>query len=115
MAAVVVVVVADAEGAEAEDAAAAVGAPNKLLNKPLSRQQPLNPEPQGQKRHPQPRNSEEAAAEEVAAAAADLAFRPANTQSRFRPAAMTLLEPYAFRRIREYKSQKLTERNGRTR
>ena len=101
-------------GAAVALAAAVAGAANKSLSKLLSKPQPLNQELQGQKRHPLPRNSEEGAAVEAdsAAEAADLAFRPASIQSRCRPAARTLPELYAFRRIREYKSQKLTERSG---
>ena len=91
----------------------AVVAPNKLLlSNPL-----LSLERQDQKhplRHQRNLAVEEAAVAASAAEAADLEFRPASTQSRFRPAARTLPERYACRRIRESKSQKLTARSGRT-
>ena len=91
--------------------AEAVVAANKLLRNLL-----LNLERQDQK-HPRRHRRNLAVEEEAVAAlageAADLAFRPASTQSKFRPAARTLPERCAFRRIREYKSQKLTERSGR--
>jgi hypothetical protein len=100
-----VVAVAAVE-AEAVEAGAAV--PGNLNNLPR-----LKERLQRRRLNRQLRNQEEAVAGS-AAAGADPVSLPVNITSKFQPPARTLLQPYASRKIREFRFRKPTALSGPT-